>query len=90
MTGYTGFSGIESEQSGNFLALHIDTEVEGATITVELVGGVNGAVTLDSDRTIILRIKNKSQKIKIIASKEGYDTITKTYSLSGLTLESAN
>lgn len=71
---------------GHYLALHIDTAVEGSTIVVELIGGVHGPVTLDSDRTIILRIKNKFQKIKITASKEGYDTVTKTYTLSGLTL----
>lgn len=89
VTGYTGFSGDSAEQSGHYLALHIDTAVEGSTIVVELVGGVHAPVTLDSDRTIILRIKNKFQKIKITASKEGYDTVTKTYTLSGLTLAPA-
>lgn len=89
VTGYTGFSGDSAEQSGHYLALHVDTAVEGSTIVVELVGGVHAPVTLDSDRAIILRIKNKFQKIKITASKEGYDTVTKTYTLSGLTLAPA-
>lgn len=90
VTGYTGFSGDPAEQQGNYLVLHIDTVVEGATITAQIIGGDHGAVTLDSDRTLIVRIKNKSQKIKIVASKEGYPTIEKTYSLAGLTLESAS
>lgn len=89
VTGYTGFSGDPAEQQGNYLVLHIDTDVEGATIEVELIGGTHGSVTLDSDRTIILRIKNKFQKIKITASKEGYPTVSKTYTLGGVTLEPA-
>lgn len=86
MTGYTGFSGDPAEQEGHYLVLHIDTDIEGSTIQVELIGGNHGPVTLDPDRTLISRIKNKSQKIKITASKEGYPTVTKTYSLGGLTL----
>lgn len=89
VTGYTGFSGDPAEQSGHYLVLHIDTDVEGATIQVELIGGKHGPVTLDSDRTLISRISNKSQKIKITASKEDYPTVTKTYTLGGLTLAPA-
>lgn len=90
VTGYTGFSGDVSEQSGNYIALHIDTDAEDSTITVEVIGGTHGPVTLDSDRTIIIRIKNKSQKIKITATKEGYPDVTKIYSLGGLTLTPAS
>ena len=86
VTGYTGFSGDSAEQSGHYLALHADTAVEGSTIVVELSNSGQAPVTLDSDRTVVLRIKNKFQTIKITASKEGYDTVTKTYTLSGLTL----
>ena len=90
VTGYTGFSGDPAEQQGNYLVLHIDTDVEGATIQAELIGGKHGPVTLDSDRTLITRISNKSQKIKITASKEGYPTVSKTYTLAGLKLEPAS
>lgn len=90
VTNYTGFSGDPAEQQGNYIALHIDTDVEGATIVSELIGGDHGPVTLDSDRTLITRIKSKSQKIKITASKEGYPTVEKTFTLAGLTLESAS
>ena len=89
VTGYTGFSSDPAEQSGNYLALHIDS-VDGATITAELIGGDHGAVTLDSDRTLIMRIKNKSQKLKITVSKEGYNDVTKVYTFSGLRLETAS
>lgn len=87
VTDFTGFSGDPAEQEGNYLVLHIDTDVEGATITVELIGGDHPEpVELDSDRTIILRIKNINEKIRITTSKEGYPTSTKTYTLGGLKL----
>ena len=73
--------------SGNFICLHFDTgSVTGATITVEIINGTSGPVTLDSDRIWVGRIADKStQTIKVVASKEGYETVTKTYSLTGLT-----
>jgi hypothetical protein len=90
VTNYTGFSEDPTEQQGNYIALHIDTDVEGATIVAELIGDSRGPVTLDSDRTLIARIKSKGQKIKVTASKEGYPTIEKTFTLAGLTLETAS
>lgn len=90
VTGYTGFSGDPAEQSGNYLALNIDTQVRDATIKVQLIGGDHGEVTLDKDRIIILRIKNTHQKVKITVTADGYETVTKTYDLTGLRLESAS
>lgn len=90
VTDYTGFSGDPTEQSGNYLVLHIDTQVQDATIKVQLIGGDHGEVTLDSDRTIILRIKNTRQKLRITVTADGYETVTKTYDLTGLRLESAS
>ena len=77
--------------SGHYLALHFDTPgILGATITVEIVGGVSGPVTLDSDRLFVGRIADKStQTIRVVASKRNYDSTTKVYSLTGLTLEAA-
>lgn len=78
------FSGADA--SGNFLALHCETDVEGATITVEVVGGYSGPSTLDSDGLIVDRIADKStQTIKVVASKEGYNSAVRTFSLTGLT-----
>lgn len=84
---YTGFSSKVSEQSGNYLALHAEVPgVEGVSISVK----VTKAVTLDSDGDIVLRIANKdSQTVTVVASKEGYDSVTKVFGLSGLTVESA-
>ena len=77
------------EDSGNYLVLHAEVpEVEGVTITAEVVNGVHGVVTLDDDGILISRITDKfSQKIRFVASKEGYPSVTKTLSLRGLTLE---
>lgn len=79
---YTGFSGKADEQSGNYIALHADVpNVDGVTYNI------NGS-TLDSDQTIVLIVKDNSKKVRVTASKAGYDSITKEYSLNGLTLES--
>lgn len=87
ITGWTAFSGNPAEQSGNYIALHIDTDIEADKITVQVIGGDHGPVELDSDRTCIFRIKNRNQKIKIVATKEGYPVSEKIYTLGGLTLE---
>ena len=85
--GYTGFSGNVAEQSGHYLVLRADTGNASDTITVELIGGTVGRpVTLDSDRNIVLRIANTStQSVKVVAT-DGKHTVTKSYSLTGLTL----
>lgn len=90
VTGYTGFSSKVSEQSGNYLALKISTvPSENVTTTVELVGGTKGAVTLDSDMNIVLRIANKdTQSVKII-STTGNESAEKLYTLTGITMGTA-
>jgi len=82
VTGYTGF---DSElQSGNYLALHCTCSDPGATITVTLT---NPAV-LDEDGIIVLYIRDKdTQTVKVVASKEGYKSVTKTFKLSDLVVE---
>lgn len=90
VTGYTGFHGSDPlEQEGNFLALKIDAiTADDVTTTVELVGGTKGPVTLDSDMNIVLHIQNKdTESVKVTVTK-GDESETKTYGLSGLTLES--
>lgn len=90
VTGYTGFSGVEGEQSGNYLVLKVATSLSNAVNTVELVGGTVGhPVALDSDMNIVLRITNKAtQKVKVVTTKSG-ESATKIFSLTGLTLETA-
>lgn len=80
--------GFDMSKSHNFLALHIEAQ-EGATIQVELIGGDSEGhpVTLDADGLIVLQIRNKSQKVKVTATKST-DVETKTFDLTGLTLAS--
>lgn len=84
--GYPG-----EEKSGNFLVLHAEVpDTEGVTITCELVGGKYGVKTLDSDGLAIFRITDKnSQKIRFVASKTGYPSVTKVYSLRPLKMLNA-
>lgn len=69
--------------SGNFIAIHCSVPgVEDATITVK----VTNPVTLDEDGIAVLRIADKStQTITVVASKTGFESVTKTFSLTGLT-----
>ena len=70
----------------HFIALHFTAD-EGASIGVEVIGGDSEGhpVTLDADGLIVVQIKNKSEKIKVTATKNT-DVETKTYSLTGITL----
>ena len=84
---YTGFSGDTALQSGNYLVLHSASSVDGAVITVK----VTNPVTLDADGIAVLRIADKdTQTVTITANKEGYESTTKVYTLSGLTCEGAS
>ena len=88
VTDYTGFSGDTSLQSGNYLALHCEVPQDAeATITAELIGGTYGPVTLDEDGIIVFRVANNNQKVKITASKTGYESVTKIFNLSNIELD---
>lgn len=71
--------------SGNYIALHCTVpDAEDAIITVTVA---NPSV-LDEDGIIVCRIANKSsQTIRVVASKEGYPDVIKTFTLNGLTCE---
>lgn len=87
VTGYTGFSSVSEEQSGNYLALKFDTNVEEPdSITVELVGGTKGPVTLDEDRMHVMRIKDKTIKtIKVVTTVDEQEYV-ENYDISRLVL----
>ncbi len=89
ITGWSAYSpGDTEKQNGNYLVLKF-VATTGATTTVELVGGVDGPVTLDSDMNAVFRITDhKTQKIKVVTTLNG-DTITKVYSLASLTVDRA-
>jgi hypothetical protein len=82
---YTGFSGDPALQEGNFLVFHAAVpNVDDVTITATM----DNTSTLDSDGIGVFRVRDKSsQTLTIVASKEGYDSVTKVFSLSGLTCE---
>lgn len=88
VTGYTGFNGSDpEEQKGNYLALKVEASPEDATTTVELVGGTKGPVELDEDMNVVLLVKNKdTQSVKVTTTKDK-KSVTKTYGLGSLTLE---
>lgn len=65
--------------SHNFLALHATAE-DGATITVELIGGTSGAVTLDSDGICVLAVSEDTTAVKFVATN-GAEVETKVYEL---------
>ena len=76
------------EDSGNYLVLKFTSD-EDAVITAEIINGEHGPVTLDEDGILIARITDKStQTIKVVATKGGASK-TKTYTLTGLTLQPA-
>ena len=77
-------------QEGNFIALKFTAPPE-LTITVELKNGAAGAVTLDADRNIVIRIADIStqDEITVTASGEGYETSVETFDISGLMLENS-
>lgn len=86
MTGFTNFSSTPAEQEGNYLVLQFEA-TEDSTTTVEIVGGTKGPVTLDEDMNWVGLIKsNSTQSIKVKTTK-GSESIEKTYTLTGLTLE---
>ena len=87
VNGYVDFSSNTSEQSGNYLALKIEAEPAEAETVVELVGGTKGPVALDDDMNIVLLIKNKDTQSIKVTTTHNEESVTKTYGLSGLTLE---
>lgn len=87
---YTGFSEDTELQSGNYLALHFEVpEATDATITVTLSDDPEATNVLDEDGIAILRVTDTDQTVSVTASKTGYESVTKTYSLTGLTLNNS-
>lgn len=86
---FTGYSVNTALQEGNFLALQFACDVDGATVTSELLGGTSGEKTLDADMNAVYRITNAAaQSVKVTATKDK-DSVTKTFILSGLETASA-
>ena len=82
---YTGYSGDPELQKGNYLVLHAEA-VEGATITAQLIGGVDAPKTLDADGLVVARLTTNATSIRFVATKDGKSEV-KTFNLISLVLE---
>ena len=57
---------------------------DGVTITATM----DNTSTLDEDGIAVFRVRDKSQQsLTLVASKQGYTSVTKVFSLSDLTCE---
>ena len=86
ITDYTGFSGDPEEQEGNYIALQA-TVGDDITTPAELIGGIHGPVTLDSDGILVARITDSVTAVKFTITK-GTDSNVTVIDLSELTLAS--
>ena len=87
-TGWDSGTWGADEAAGNFLALKINAPV-GATVTLQLLGGKYGPVTLESDMTAVVRITDPAtQKIKLVSIVGGVKTV-KVYPMTSLRLAKA-
>lgn len=82
---YEDFSTIESEKSGNYLALKVDSPDPKDKIDVELTTKSR----LDGDRQIIMRITEttKRKPLKVTITSDGGKTHTTEYNITGLYLD---
>jgi len=82
VTGFTGYSSDPDLQSGNFLALKVESET-GATVKVRM--GENEK-TLDEDMNFVARITDKDTQTITVTTTIGVHSNSVTLALTGLTL----
>lgn len=88
VTDYTQFSNTTGEQTGNYLALNVTSNVDGASINVEITGG-SGTTVKNNGSSYVIRVTDEaSQTVKVTATK-GEATVSKTYTLTGITANDA-
>lgn len=80
VSGYSDFSGIPSEQTGNYLALNVDVP-DGATAKV--IGVVNTTPKEINDEYLVFRVTDKTKPFKIQIEADG-KTVEKVYDLSAI------
>lgn len=87
VTSYEAFQG--DEQNGNFLALHVQANKPGTTITAQISPSTSGTgpVTLDPDGLVVFRVANKDGQIITVTGTNGSETVTRSFVLTGLTCE---
>lgn len=84
---YTGFSGDEELQKGNYIALNFSAEGSDS-ITAKILGGSENTVTLDETGDIVIRVTSTTQAIEITVT-DGDDAQVYRYNFNGLILEAA-
>lgn len=89
ITGYTGFSSIEDEQEGYYLATkYIPHPDDGDVHVFKTNGTVGDKILSRPDLTMISRITDKnSQKLRVYVEADGVTGDTVEYDLSNLVLE---
>ncbi len=89
VTGYTGFSSIPAEQSGNYLVTHYSPDPPEADVMVYKTSGTVGWKKLGKpDLTLVSRITDKNtQKLQVKYVLNEVESKIVEYDLSGLTLE---
>ena len=80
---YTGYSDDPTEQEGNYLALHIESE-DGAVTTVKY--GDADAAELEADDMIVIRVTDLTKTLKFVTTK-GNVTHIYWFTLADLILE---
>ena len=83
VTGYAGFSDDPAEQSGHFLAIHI--ECEGAEISV-IVDGSETEARDAGGGIYVMRVDSTEQSVVTIADAGASGAIIREFPLDGLTL----
>lgn len=76
--------------AGNFMALKFtnnDSRINSIRVGLDPSEG-SGLVELDSDMNGVFKVTNKDTQSFVVESTDGTQTITDTYVLSGLTVES--
>ena len=81
---YPGFGDEEAMQEGHYLALDFASENADKIVT-KVIGGSEKETDLTKDKYCVYRIKEKTQKIEVKATKGDEFTI-RTYGLTGLEL----
>ena len=88
VTGYTEFSGKPEEQEGNYIALKVTGASETAVVKYQKVGGTASPVTLDSDRNIVIIVKDPNAVLRFTVEENGTVATNDIY-ISNVTLEPA-
>ena len=78
--------GFDMSLGHHFIAIHAAATKPVDSITVEVVGGLSGPITLESDGLIVLQLVSTAKAIKVVATK-GTKSETKVYKIGSLIKE---